>query len=202
MLDYTNLDLTKKAFIFELDDVLFPKQDYLLQVYYLFANLLEYTNHSYSAIELMAYLKECYLESGEHELFERVCRKFSLEPKHLESFTSMHVHAKLPLKLLLYKEVLALLVFLIGEGKLVSILTKGNPLIQLNKVKQMEWNGLDKFIKVYLYDEIVLKSELEPLDYLLFENDVSATEAVFFTPSDTIKGSTGVSNMNINLFLK
>ena len=142
------------------------------------------------------------MESGEHELFERVCRKFSLEPKHLESFTSMHVHAKLPLKLLLYKEVLALLVFLIGEGKLVSILTKGNPLIQLNKVKQMEWNGLDKFIKVYLYDEIVLKSELEPLDYLLFENDVSATEAVFFTPSDTIKGSTGVSNMNINLFLK
>lgn len=202
MLDYTNIDLTKKAFIFELDDVLFPKQDYLLQVYYLFANLLEYTDYEHDANDLIAYLKDCYVEDGENELFAKACKKFNIDLKHQESFTSIHVHAKLPLKLLLYKEVLALLVFLIGEGKSVFILTKGNPLIQLNKVKQMEWNGLDQFIKVYLYDEIVLKSELDPLDYLLIENNVTATEAVFFTSSDTMKGSTGVSNMNINLFLK
>jgi len=27
----------KKVYVFELDDVVFPKKDYLLQVYYLFA---------------------------------------------------------------------------------------------------------------------------------------------------------------------
>lgn len=202
MLDYTNIDITKKAFIFELDDVLFPKQDYLLQVYYLFSNLLEYTDHRYSAIELMAYLKECYLKDGENELFAKARKKFNIDLKHQESFTSMHVNAKLPLKLLLYKEALALLVFLIGEGKSVFILTKGNPLMQLNKVKQMEWNGLDQFIKVYLYDEIVLNSERQPLHYLLHENGVLATETVFFTSSPTKEESTEVTNMDINLFLK
>ena len=43
MLNYTNIPASKKAFIFELDNVLYPEKDYLLQVYYLFASFLEYT---------------------------------------------------------------------------------------------------------------------------------------------------------------
>ena len=40
---YSDLDKRKKAFIFELDNVLYPEKDYLYQVYYLFAALMEYT---------------------------------------------------------------------------------------------------------------------------------------------------------------
>lgn len=201
MLNYTDLDLSKKAFIFELDDVLFPKQDYLLQVYYLFANLLEYTDHEPSANELTTFLKESYLKDGEEELFGKAVEKFGIDPKHQESFNSIHVSPKLPLKLLLYKEVLALLTFLIGEGKAVFILTKGNPLMQFNKVKQMEWNGLDQYIKVYFYDELALKSELQPLDYLLAENELENKDAIFFI-SGIEKASSEIQYTDINLFLK
>jgi hypothetical protein len=40
---YSDIDRRKTAFIFELDNVLYPEKDYLYQVYYLFAGLLEYT---------------------------------------------------------------------------------------------------------------------------------------------------------------
>ena len=33
---------TKQAFVFGLDDVLYPVKDYQLQVYYLFAQFIEY----------------------------------------------------------------------------------------------------------------------------------------------------------------
>ena len=38
MLKYKDLDDRIKAFVFELDDVIYPEKDYLLQVYYLFSN--------------------------------------------------------------------------------------------------------------------------------------------------------------------
>ena len=34
---YNDVDPRKKAFIFELDNVLYPEKDYIYQVYYLFA---------------------------------------------------------------------------------------------------------------------------------------------------------------------
>src|SRR5690606_3723038 len=105
MLTYNHLDPAKKVFIFELDDVIFPKQDYLLQVYYLFANLLEYVEQSPSSNELTDFFKANYLKNGERNLFKKASETFGIDSKHEESFNSLHVNAKLPLKLLLYKEV-------------------------------------------------------------------------------------------------
>src|SRR5690606_12976409 len=115
MLTYTDINPAKKAFVFELDDVLFPKQDYVIQVYYLFANLLEYAEQKPTSSELSEFLKQTYLKEGEKDIFEKASEKFTIHKKHKESFNSLHVNAKLPLKLLLYKEMLNLLTYLIGE---------------------------------------------------------------------------------------
>ena len=34
---YSDIDSRKNAFLFELDNVLYPEKDYLFQVYYIFA---------------------------------------------------------------------------------------------------------------------------------------------------------------------
>lgn len=205
MLTYNDIDSSKKAFIFELDDVLFPKQDYTIQVYYLFANLLEYAEQKPASSELAEFLKQIYLKDGESNIFEKAAKKFAIDKKHEESFKSLHVNAKLPLKLLLYKEMLSLLTYLIGEEKSVFILTKGNPLMQFNKIKQIEWNGLDQFIKAYFSDEIALKSELDPLEYILRENNISENEVLFISTlshDDQPNGSMGVEHIHANLFLR
>lgn len=205
MLTYKDIDPTKKAFIFELDDVLFPKQDYLLQIYYLFSNLIEYTEHQPNANDLIEFLKESYRREGDKDIFKKASLKFGIDLKHEENFRSLHVNAKLPLKLLLFKEMLNLLTYIVGEGKSIFILTKGNPLIQLNKIKQIEWKGLDPFIKTYFYDEIILKSELKPIEYILLENSISPMEAIFFNlpkSKDQIKEFSEVDYINAKLFLK
>ncbi len=203
MLTYKDINPTKKAFIFELDDVLFPKQDYLLQVYYLFANVLEYVEHTPKSNELTSFFKETYQKGGDHEIFKKASAKFGIDEKHEESFLRLHVNAKLPLKLLLYKEMLNLLTYIVGEEKSIFILTKGNPLIQVNKIKQMEWNGLDVFIKTYFYDEIILKSTLEPIEYILRENNILPGEAIFFNfHNHKNTNECKVESIDVRLFLQ
>jgi len=178
MLTYSDLDPNKKAFIFELDDVLYPQQDYLLQVYYLFANFLEYTETSPPASDLINFLKDTYLLAGQDGIFHKAAEKFGIDKKYEENFNRLHVSAQLPLKLLLYPSVLDLLKSIVKDHKSIFILTKGNPLMQLNKLKYMEWEGLDKELKVYFHDEIKLVSDEEPLDYLINDNSLVVKEII------------------------
>ncbi|WP_257658932.1 haloacid dehalogenase [Parapedobacter lycopersici] len=177
MLTYPDIDEGKKAVIFGLDDVLFPKKDYLLQVYYLFAHLLEYMETVPPAKDLTDFLKTAYEHHGESGLFNRAADAFGIDPKYRENFDRLHIAAKLPLKLLLYQPMLDLMQALNGDGKQVFILTPDNPAMQLNKLKHLEWNGLDRSLKVYFQEELKAK-RLHPLHFLLTDNGLHASDAV------------------------
>jgi len=177
MLTYADIDVRKKAVVFELDGVLFPKKDYLLQVYYLFANLLEYTETVPPAKDLTDFLKKAYECHGEEGLFERAAEAFAIDQKYKESFERLHLTAQLPLKLLLYRPMLDLMDALRGNGKQLLVLTEGNPTMQLNKLRQVEWNGLDKVVKVY-FEEELRKRRLNPMAFLLEDNGLQAGEVL------------------------
>lgn len=181
MLTYKDLDKTKKAFIFELDDVLYPQKDYLLQVYYLFANFLEYTETVPPANELISFFKKAYEHHGAENIFERAAEAFAIDLKYLENFNRVHVNAKLPLKLLLFEEVKELLHQVANDNKDIFVLTKGNPLMQLNKIKQIEWGKLGQKIKAYFYDELFLQGHEQPLTFLLQENDLTLNDVLIFS---------------------
>jgi len=170
MLNYSDLAPEKKAFVFELDNVLYPQQDYLLQVYYLFANFLAYTETLPPAKDLLEFLKLTYLADGPEDIFAKAAVAFDIDKKYEENFNRLHVSAKLPLPLLLYPPVLNLLHAISNDQKSIFILTKGNPLMQLNKLKYIKWEGLEKKLKVYFYDELKLIAGMEPLDYIIHEN--------------------------------
>ena len=68
---YADLDPQKKAFVFELDDVLFPSQDYYLQVYFLFAAFLEHTEQLNSK-ETLALMQKTYQMQGADAVFIEV----------------------------------------------------------------------------------------------------------------------------------
>jgi len=170
MLTYTELDSTKEAFVFELDNVLYPERDYLLQVYYLFANFLEYTETVPPAADLIAFLRKSYEHHGSSGIFERAAAVFGIDASYHENFKRLHVQAKLPLPLLLYREAEELLKEIVYHQKKIFILTRGNPLMQLNKIKQIQWSELGQVIKIYFYDELVIQGHTQPLDYLLEES--------------------------------
>src|SRR5690606_10151953 len=184
MLTYANIDAGKKALLFEVDNVLFPKKDYLLQVYYLFANLLEYTETVPPASELTGFLKTAYEHHGEAGLFERAAEAFGIDPKYKTQFERMHHTARLPVKLLLYQAMLDLMRDAHGDGKKLFIFTDGNPAIQLNKLQYVEWNGLERAVTVYFQAELRAKG-YEPIDHLLQKNGLKKDDVLYIHASDS-----------------
>lgn len=179
MINYSDFDPAKKAFAFELDNVLYPEKDYLLQVYYLFANLLEYIETVPPAADLTAFMKTAYEHQGKEGIFDRAQEVFGIDEKYRENFMRLHREAKLPLKLLLYKEMLDLLQQITVDRKMIFLVTGGNPIQQLNKIRHMEWNGLENYLKVFFTDELEAKPAPGVLLNILKDYELSASEVVF-----------------------
>jgi len=183
-LKYIDIDPQYNTFIFELDDVLLPAKDYDLQVYYLFANFIEYLNPKFCATELVDFIKFRYASYGNVEMFENLKNKFKIEDSYHQNLNLLFLNAKLPLKLLLYKNVLSLLQDIIINRKQIFILTPGNAEMQLNKLKQTEWNGVESCLKVYFEEEYETPKLKTALNNLIIEHKLSAEKTIMIGSSN------------------
>jgi len=166
----------KKIVIFELDDVLFPEKDYLLQVYYLFAQFIEYTEQK-SARPIIEFMRAEYEDKGAERLFEKTAKQFGIDTKYEYNFDLLHHNARLPLKLLLYKNILEFMQELVLDRKQIFIVTAGKPEQQLNKIKQTEWNGLEQYLTVYFTEELN-QPKAEIFQNILSNNNLSVNQAL------------------------
>jgi len=146
----------KEAFVFELDNVLYPEKDYLLQLYFLYAQFIEYAEQI-SASEIIKYVEITFLNEGKADLYDKVTKQFDIPEKYRINFELLLSNARLPLKLLIFEEVLRLLQAIVLERKQIFIFTDGNPLMQLNKIKQMEWHGLEQYLTLFFSAETAPK---------------------------------------------
>lgn len=178
MLKYSDLNPFYKAFVFELDDVLYPHKDYLLQVYYLFANFLEYTETFPPATDLTEFLKKAYENGGEEGLFDKAKEVFGIDEKYRENFERLHNKARLPLKLILFEQAKTFLNNIIADNKLIIIVTAGSPEVQLNKLGQIEWDTLAPHIRVYFADEFAPKPSPEVMHHVLKELNLQSKEVL------------------------
>lgn len=160
-----------EAFFFELDNVLYPEKDYQLQVYYLFAQFIEY-GEQVDAQPIIRFMENIYLEEGHDGIFEKTAAQFDLDAKYSINFDLLQQNARLPLKLLLYAPVLKFLQEVIAAGKKLFLLTAGDPLKQLNKIKQIEWNGAEQRLVVYFADEIANGSYPGAIDAVILNHDL------------------------------
>jgi phosphoglycolate phosphatase-like HAD superfamily hydrolase len=200
---YSDMDAWKTAFIFELDDVLYPEKDYLFQVYYLFAALLEYVEHTdaKAATDLMV---KTYLEGGRDKVFNAVKEQFQLKESYLANFEHLLVTANVPLKLLLYKNMLDLLQEIVVDRKKLFIVTNGDPAQQLNKIKHTDWNGLEQYLICYFANETSPKPEPDVIHLLLKEHNLLRRDLVMIGNSKTDElcaQAIGVDYMNTMQFL-
>jgi FMN phosphatase YigB (HAD superfamily) len=205
MLRYKDLDHRKKAFVFELDNVLYPEKDYLLQVYYLFSNFIEFTEGHPPSADLTAFFKTAYTHHGDEGIFDRAKEAFGIDEKYRVNFERLYYTARLPLKLLLYQEVLNLLQEIVVDRKQIFLITNGRPEIQLNKIRQTEWNGLERYLKVYYAAELKLKPEPDVLTYILNEHDLRRDDVLIFGSTDMdmeFASFSGVDYLDIKCILQ
>jgi phosphoglycolate phosphatase-like HAD superfamily hydrolase len=168
---YSDIAPNKTAFIFELDNVLYPEKDYLYQVYYLFAGFLEYTE-LLDAKVLVNLMVKTFEEEGRQAVFPKLQEKFKLDEKYLFNFNHLHKNAQLPLKLLVYDDMLKLMQEIVVDRKKLFIVTSGDPEQQLNKLKQVEWHGLEKYLVCYFADEVAPKPEPDILLQLISDHNL------------------------------
>jgi phosphoglycolate phosphatase-like HAD superfamily hydrolase len=202
-MNYSDIDSKKTVFLFELDDVLYPEKDYLYQVYYLFANLLEYTEHI-DAEQTTNLLIDAYLKNGKENVFDYLKDTLNINEKYRRNLNSLLMEAKLPLKLLLYNNMLKLLQDIVIDRKTPFIITNGNPAQQLNKIKQTEWHGLENYLKVYFADESFPKPEPDVINLLINDNDIQRRDIVMIENSETDRLCAevcGLDCLNIQEFL-
>ncbi|RYE48810.1 MAG: haloacid dehalogenase, partial [Sphingobacteriales bacterium] len=105
----------KKAAVFGLDNVIYPERDYLLQVYYLFAQFLEYTEQM-DAKAVLEHMQSLF-EQGDPKIFKETAEKFNIPQKYEENFHLLHQTARLPLKLLLFDNILSLMQEIVVDRK-------------------------------------------------------------------------------------
>ncbi|MCO5948120.1 HAD family hydrolase [Mucilaginibacter flavidus] len=200
---YTDIDNRKQAFIFELDDVLYPEKDYLFQVYYLFSGLLEYTT-LIDARQTTDLMVNTYINEGKEFVFDRQKEKLNIDEKYRSNLKHLMVTAKLPLKLLLYQNMLNLLQDIVVDRKKIFIVTNGDPAKQLNKIKQTEWHGLEQYLIVYFTDEIKPKPDTDAIDMLIKDHNLQRRDIVMIENAEIDRlcaESSGIDYINVNEFL-
>jgi FMN phosphatase YigB (HAD superfamily) len=183
---YSDIDQRKNAFIFELDDVLYPEKDYLYQVYYLFSGFLEYIE-LIDAKEATTFMIDTYSSKGKDAVFDAVQEKYCLDEKYRDNFNNLNATAKLPLKLLLNTDLLNMMQEIVIDRKMLFIVTNGNPAQQLNKIKQTEWNGLEPYLTCYFADEVVPKPETDCIDLLIKNHNLQRRNMLMIGNSDIDK---------------
>jgi len=200
---YSDIDSRKTAFIFELDNVLYPEKDYLFQVYYLFASLLEYTE-LIDAKQTTNILTNAYINEGKDFVFDRLKKELNISEKFRYNLDNLLLTAKLPLKLLLYSNMLTLLQDIVVDRKKIFIVTNGNPEQQLNKIKQTEWHGLEKYLTCYFAEETMAKPEPDVIDQLLKEHNLQRRDVMMIENSEIDQlcaEACGIDFMNVSNFL-
>ena len=200
---YTDINPKKTAFIFELDNVLYPEKDYLFQVYYLFAGYLEYLDliDAKEATDLMV---DTFNNQGKEAVFAAVKEKYCLKDNYQLHFNFLMDTANVPLKLLLYQNMLALMQDIVVDRKKLFIVTNGNPAQQLNKIKHTEWHGLEKFLICYFADEVLPKPEPDIINQMLAEHNLQRRDIVMIgnTNNDLLCAeASGVDYVNVEQFL-
>lgn len=182
-----DIPFDRSLYLFELDDVLFSRRDYLLQVYYLFGSFYEFAEGTVKANDMAEFMKKVYDHHGEEAVFPAAKVLFGIDDKYESNLQRLQANAQLPLKLLLPEAQADLLLRLAEQNKQIAVLTKGNPVEQLNKLKFIDWGSADSIkhtLKVFFVDELEFKSFV-PIDYIASEYSLP-TEQIFIV--DTVAG--------------
>lgn len=158
------------VFIFDLDNTLYCENDYLFAAYHQVAKNIQ-KNYKIPESIISDFLKQSFLEYGRQNLFKRLLEHFELPDYKLDSFLTELRTVEISPKIKLNKDTLNNLNDLVRKNKKIFVLTNGNLIQQQNKIKNIDWKGLESNIKFYFANLYQPKPSGISLDILISENN-------------------------------
>lgn len=176
-----HITLENDLYLFELDNVIFEKRDYLAQVYYLFSSFYEFSEGNIKANDMAQFMCKVLDVHGEEKVFDATKIMFDVKEKYQANFERLIANAQLPIQLQLFQDIELLFKKLLKNHKSIAILTKGNPVEQLNKLKHIDWKNITEIknnLKVFFIDELEY-TKTNPISYLSEELNVQENKITF-----------------------
>ena len=153
---------------------------------------------------LTEFFKAAYLHHGGKDIFDRAKEAYGIDEKYRDNFDRLHHSAILPLKLLIYPKILELMQEIVVDRKQLFLITNGKPEVQLNKIRQIEWNGLEKYLRVFYASEIKPKPNPDVLSYIIDNYQLTTKDFMIIGTSEIDQEfavSTGVDFLAVKEFL-
>jgi FMN phosphatase YigB (HAD superfamily) len=93
---------------------------------------------------------------------------------------------------------------IVVDRKHLFLVTNGKPDVQLNKIRQIEWNGLEKYMRVFYASEINLKPNPDVLSYIISEHQLLRKDIMIIGATEIDQEfaiSSGVDYLAVDEFL-
>jgi FMN phosphatase YigB (HAD superfamily) len=90
---------------------------------------------------------------------------------------------------------------IVTDRKKLFIVTNGNPQQQLNKLRQIEWHGLQPYLICYFADETLPKPEPDVLHLLMEQHNLQRRDILMIENSETDRlcaEDTGIDHISVN----
>ncbi|MCU0456636.1 MAG: HAD family hydrolase [Bacteroidales bacterium] len=177
------LDFT--LFIFDLDNTIYNEEDYLFQSYSEIAGRFAGISTGKSKKWLLKTIMSIYRKDGREKLFDKFLEKAGLDATYLTECLEILRNFTPSSRMKMYGKTEKILRMLTERNKQIFVLTNGNPAQQRNKIKSVDWKGLDMSITFILADEIEPKPSPAGIEYILKQTNTGKEQVIFIGDSET-----------------
>jgi HAD superfamily hydrolase (TIGR01549 family) len=125
------------------------------------------------------------MKEGREKLFDKFLSITGLDKNLLPICLSILRNFRPERQIPIFQETRDILRALKSLGKVIFILTNGNPEQQKNKIRSLDWEGLDEEITFILADEIEPKPSPAGVFHILERSGISADKSLFIGDSIT-----------------
>ena len=188
-------------YIFDLDNTIYKEEDYLYQAYAAIAGKFADLIPSYDKEQLFRLMKNTFEDQGRKKLFNKFLASVNFDNSYLSECLDI-LRSFVPEKPIeINRNVNSILFDLINRNKKIFVLTNGNAEQQKNKIRHINWKGLDSHIHFVFAEEIEPKPSPAGVLYILQISGIEKNNTVFVGDSETDKVSalkSGVNYLDVN----
>lgn len=171
-------------YIFDLDNTIYKEEDYLFEAYKNIAASIAWKIPSLNKEELFLTLRRLYETDGRILLFDNFLNKYGIDQRYLQECIHILRSFKAVKKYRIFPVVKKALRELVSQGKPVFILTNGNPEQQRNKIKNINWEGIERSMTFVFANEFEPKPSSAGVEYILNISGIERNKAVMIGDSE------------------
>ncbi|MCW3126989.1 MAG: Haloacid dehalogenase domain protein hydrolase [Bacteroidetes bacterium] len=169
--------------IFDLDGTLYDEALYLYAAYRSIAQKLAAT-YGLNTGDIESTLIRGFESEGRNGLFNKLCQAYDI-PQSAIAGMLQQMRAFEISDIALYDKMKDLIRELVTAGKKLFIITNGNPAQQANKIKAIDWQGLDDHIEVIFANTIAPKPDRAAFDHLVEKFGLVPSKTVFIGDTES-----------------